>query len=250
MAQSSFHLPLIPHQSRNNKKQIMSILYLFKKASIATVGAAFISVVAVSVKPAQAANLLYFNDYNIGVDAMGQALADSGNQLMIATSTNNFKTLINSGSYDVGIFFTQLNLASSYSSAINALGSFVQKGGKSIYTDWSMNTSLATQFGAGFTRTANFSQVSLTDSEYASGTYNLSNPGWGTYSMGLTALPGSSVVAKAENNDAAVVVGNEGRSVTFGFLADTFADTAQGKALFASFLRKLTSPVTVQCSIN
>lgn len=70
---------------------------------MAAAGAAFISVVAISTKSAQAANVLYFNDYNAGTDAMAQALAANGDT--VTTNSSNFATLISSGSYDLGILF-------------------------------------------------------------------------------------------------------------------------------------------------
>lgn len=101
---------------------------------------------------------------------------------------------------------------------------------------------MAAQFGSGFTGSNNQNQMTITDSKYGSGTYDFTNPGWGTYTVGLTALPGSSVAGQWVNNDAAIVVGNSGRSLTYGFLNDTFSDSAQGEALYTSHLNTLAVP--------
>ena len=197
-------------------------------------GLAFVAVAVVIAKPADAASIVYYNDFVLGTDAMAGALAGSGHTVTTATSTSQFETLVQGGAFELGIFFVQNNNASSYTSAINALGNFVAGGGRSMYADWSQNASLASLFDAGFTGGLNQNQVTFTDPLYGSGTINLTNPGWGTYSTGLT--PVSAAAANFGNGDGAIVVGKGGRSITYGFLNDTFANPSQGSAMYKSHI--------------
>lgn len=96
--------------------------------SIATVGAISISILTIGDQSAEAASFLYYKDFSLGTDAMANALANNSNfTVTTATSPADFETQINSGTFDVGIFFAQSFPSGNYSSAINALGSFVSR---------------------------------------------------------------------------------------------------------------------------
>jgi hypothetical protein len=184
---------------------------------------------------AQATNILYFNDYNVGTDRMAQALAGLGAGYSVTTvsSSSDFATDIASGTYNLGIFMVQDYSSTNYSGAITALGNFVAAGGRSIYTDWSRNNSYAALFGATWTGNNNQTSFNVTG-PLATGITNpmsLYNPGWGIFSMGVT---GASEPATFPNTDGAIVFGNGGRSITNGFLTDTFYNGAQGVQLYTN----------------
>jgi hypothetical protein len=131
------------------------------------------------------------------------------------------------------------------------LGAFVAGGGKAIYADWSGNSALAAQFGAGFTGNNNNNAVTILDPAFGPN-QTLTNPGWGTFSTGLTALPGSTVAATFGNGDGAIVLGNGGRSIVYGFLNDTPSSPvvfAGGISQLADGATSVPEPFTVIGSI-
>jgi hypothetical protein len=220
----------------------------FNVATNLLAGTALLLVSVISVKPASAASVLYYRDYVIGTDAMEQALSalsSSGNSVTIASDSTQFESLISNSTFDLGIFFAQGYSADSYTSAINALGNFVSTGGKAIYADWSRNSGLAAQFGASFTGgSPNQNQMTVQSPQLGLGTYAFNSPGWGIYTTGLAALPGSSVLATFPGSDAAIVRSGNGRSIVNGFLSDTFSDGTQGKALYTAQISSLLDQPT------
>jgi hypothetical protein len=121
---------------------------------------------------------------------------------------------------------------STYNDGITALATFVAGGGKSIYTDWTSNNTYAALFGAQWSGSNNLSTITITDPILGAGITNpvsLSNPGWGIYSMGLSGPP---FPATFENGEGAIAIGMSGRSITNGFLTDTFVDGGQGVQLY------------------
>lgn len=184
--------------------------------------------------------ILYYNDYTIGTDSMGQALANLGPGYTVytASSDTDFQTQLATGNYSLGIFFAQDFQSSNYTSAISALATFAQGGGGAIYADWSQNGSLAAGFGAGFTGNTNESQFTVSDPALANGItnpVNLNNPGWGVFSTGLT---GSNVAATfVSDGNGAIVIGDNGHAIVNGFLNDTFADANQGTQLYTNEIK-------------
>ena len=183
---------------------------------------------------ASASNILYFNDYVVGTDRMGEALtALSGtHSVTTVSSSSDFATQIASGSYHLGILMVQNYQTSTYADGINALGTFVAAGGRSIYTDWYRDNTYATLFGAQWTGGVNQNTITVSDPALAAGITNpifLSNPGWGVFSMDVD---GDSIAATFGNGEGAIAFGIFGRSITNGFLTDTFVDGSQGIKLY------------------
>src|SRR5688572_7432505 len=176
---------------------------------------------------------------------MTQALAGlTGTHTVTTTDdSDEFETLIDTGDYDLGIFFAQGFSASAYADAIDALGAFAAAGGRSIYADWSRNNALVAPFGVSFTGSTNEDQVTVTLPELAAGLatnpFMLQNPGWGVISTGLS---GPLVAATFGNGDGAIAYGNDDRSVVYGFLNDTFVDENVGAALFTNQITTLLVP--------
>ncbi len=105
-------------------------------------------------------------------------------------------------------------------------------GGRSIYTDWSRDSNYAPLFGAQWTGGINQNTMTVLDPALAAGITNpisLINPGWGVYSMDVN---GDSIGATFGDGNGAIAFGISGRSITNGFLTDTFSDGAQGVRLY------------------
>ena len=181
---------------------------------------------ASGAQPQQGANILYYVDDAIGTDQMLAALVElsgSGDTYTVASSYSDFVSQLQGGSYQVAILFVQSN--SPDSTSVNALGTFVAGGGTAIYCDWTENAGLAAQFGAQYGGNNNQSQFVVTAAALEAGltadTVNLTNPGWGIFAMGESAISGAQSAAVFGDNSSAIVIGNGGKSIVNGFLSDT-----------------------------
>ena len=179
--------------------------------------------------------ILTFVDSTVGTNSLSGAftLLSPAYQNTNASSASEFETLLNTGNFDIGILFAQNFGANDYLSAVTALHGFVGSGGSALYVDWSRNDSLAGPFGATFTGNINQNQFSAPALGFPN-PVNLTNPGWGTYSTGLVPSAGSTTLATFANGEAAIVAGNDGRSLVLGMLSDTFSDPNEGAQLLAS----------------
>lgn len=190
--------------------------------------------------------ILYYVDLTYGTDRMGEAIAGlgAGYTLTTATDPTDFQTKIATNTYDIGIYFNQ---ADSYTlagiAAINALGDFMNGGGRVIYSDWSRDATLSPQFGATFTGNNNNTSVTVSDACLAVGLTNpltLTNPGIGypVFSEGLSPSGSSTVLATFGNGEAAVVKNDNGRALVIGFNCDTPSAT-DGVTFFQNAIRCL-----------
>lgn len=171
---------------------------------------------------ASAAGVLYFSDYSLQTNALDTAIDNLSLARTNAVDEADFVTQLGAGGWDVVVLLVQNN---PQVAAQTALEGWVIGGGKSIYADWTLNASTALVFNAAFTSNVNNSSITHGGSMYfagASDPMTLSNPGWGIYSLGLSALAGGTGVGMFENGDAASVVGNSGRTIMNGWLNDTY----------------------------
>jgi hypothetical protein len=175
--------------------------------------------------PLRAANVLYFRDAPIGPDRLAEALGALGHNVTLATNSDDFQAQIGSGDYDLGAIFVQTQPAAKYSSAITALSTFVNAGGRALYADWSRDAALAAGFGAGFTGSGGERSATVVSLEPGNtlvpSPIKLRNTGWFHAANGLTALNGGTVAASFATGAPAIVRGSSGRSLVFGFLGDT-----------------------------
>jgi len=220
------------------------------------------------VGPAKAGNILYYVDGNNGTDEMAAALAalSPPNTVTVATSPTDFAAKIATpGAYQLGIFSAQETYGSDYSTALAALATFVQGGGKAIVDSWFTSAgSDITPFGATPTGDINGPAVNLT--AFTGGISNpvvLTNPipPYATFSTGenLDPVAGTYVAGTfmdpagpppfGLDGEAAVVVGNSdptvaagGRSIVNGFLNDTAG--APGEQLYENEITALLSPAS------
>jgi hypothetical protein len=199
------------------------------------------------MQSAQAANILYFNDSPGDQDLMGKALETLSGVYSVTTvyDSGKFADTINSGEYQLGIFMVQGRPASEFADGIEALSKFVSSGGLAIYTDWSMSKEYASLFGVEWTGNSNMTQVTVG----APLDYDLKNPIMDLqdpkdrefWSMGLSALKGSTVVADFDKENGAIVIGMLGQTIVNGFLTNTMVDGDQGVKLFQNEINQLLS---------
>jgi hypothetical protein len=217
-----------------------------------------------SAGQARASSILYFVDANKGTDEMAAALAKlaPGDTTTVASSPLDFATKIASGTYNLGIFSQQLfadfanpyTNANDYTTALTALATYVQGGGKAIVDTWNPGSfDYVSAFGADYTGDNNGPAVNMTAfNTGVTNPVNLSNPGWSTFSAGQTldAATGSSIAgtyfdpgnASGTNGEGAVVVGNSGRSIVNGFLNDTAG--APGEQIYVNEINALLPGTT------
>ena len=199
------------------------------------------------IQSAQAANILYFNDSPGKEDSMGIALKSLSPVYSVTTvgDSDKFADLINSGKYQLGIFMVQGRDASEYAGGIEALGEFVSRGGLAIYTDWSRNKDYVALFGAAWTDNSNLKEAKVMPplDKDIENPMKLQDPGGREiWSMGLSALEGSTVVAVFDNDEGAIVIGMQdqlGHAIVNGFLTDSMADGKQGVQLFQNEINQL-----------
>lgn len=192
--------------------------------------------------PLRAANVLYFRDTPIGPDRVAEALGALGHSVTLAVDANDFETQIASHAYELGVIFVQTRPAAEYASAIQALSAFVSDGGRALYADWSRNAALAAGFDAGFTGSHGGRSATVIELEPGNvlvpDAIKLRNTGWFQATSGLIVRGHSTVAATFDGGAAAIVRGESGRSLVFGFLGDT-PETA---AIFARGAEAVLAP--------
>ncbi|WP_380877701.1 hypothetical protein ACFB49_13910 [Sphingomonas sp. DBB INV C78] len=186
--------------------------------------------------PANAQNILYRNDSVLGTDYFGNVLASGGYDL---TSTDNDLGSFTLGDYDLVVYANQNSNA--FAEDIAALDAYVAAGGRVIFTDW--QSSSPDFLGGTFTGNNNQTEITVSGpfATGISGTLTATNPGWGIYTTGLSATTGT-VAATFANGDAAIIYGNDGRTIWNGFLTDT-VDSEQLYKNQLAFVFGASSPV-------
>jgi hypothetical protein len=164
-------------------------------------------------------------------DFVVAGLLNLGYTVNVATGWADFNSKLVSGNYGLAVGFRQMS-SSQGGADPQAMQTFMNAGGCIIYTDWNMENARVNVLGASFTGVANMTSMTISDPGLAGGITNpviMSNAGWGIFTMGLTPLGGSQVLATFENGNAAVVRGNGGKSIVLGYLSDAplFADRQQ-----------------------
>lgn len=177
-------------------------------------------------------NVLYYADNYSGTDYISQALA--AENVTTATSWSDFDTKLAAGNYDLAIALGQSNAANP---DLTTLTNYVSGGGRLIFADESRGTAYDNLLEVTYTGNTNESTMTL-DAPLNQGVADpmtLSNL-WAAYSMGLQPQgPATSLCTFAAQSDSCLVVGNSGRTVTLGFLADT-PPAADGVTLFKNII--------------
>jgi hypothetical protein len=188
--------------------------------------------------------ILYWCDSVSATDYMGEALANIANtysiSVTIASDLTDFESKVALGGWNLVILMIQ---GDSYDTP--NFNSYVSGGGRAIHVDFNKDATRSALFGVTYTGNDNETAVTITDDLLSAGVTNpmtLSSRGWGTFSMGMTD-PGI-IAATFGNGDAAIVVGNGGKTIINGFLSDTPSSASDGVALFENEI-KTTLPLTV-----
>lgn len=181
---------------------------------------------------ANAATVLYRNDFNLATDQMAAALSALG---YTVTTTNGNLSSFTLSNYDIVVYANQNSGVPG--GDITALNSYIAGNGRVLFQTWD---GTAPSLGASFTGNNNQTSVTV-GTLFGTGITNpltLTNPGWGVFSMGLAATTGTAEGLFA-NGNAAIVVGNGGRTIINGFLTDTLA----GSQLYQNQLAYLAGGV-------
>jgi len=213
--------------------------YYLRAYATNSVGTAYGNSVSFTTSTPEA---LVYIDGTLADDKVEEALAAQSCNVTIATDDSDFATKIATGDYNLAVLFSQNN-STPGSISTSILSTYLATGGLMVYAtfDYNGSGSYAALFNAGFTNNESFSTVTLNDAmmiaKAGSTTFTITNPGWGTYSTGLSAATGGTVLAAFENGDAAMVLGNAGHTMMLGYLSDTPSSNRQ--EIFESVLMKL-----------
>jgi C1A family cysteine protease len=197
--------------------------------------------------------ILYYSDYSKGTDYLAQALAALPETYMTTTATGflDFETKVSLGGWDLAILNAQSS-STGGTAEMPIFASHVQNGGKAIFTDKSQPGSFGTLFGINYTGNNNQTPLNLTYPRLSAGIVAnpvpLSNPGWyDSWSFGMSTVSGAPL-ATFPNGNAAISLGNSGRTIINGMLNDTIASAADGVTLYTNEILLLlvdaTPPVT------
>jgi len=177
------------------------------------------------------ASVLYYVDYLHGDDPFLAAMANLGITPSVAGSCEEFAALLEAGGWDLAILLQQNWRNSNW---VAPMVHWVSAGGRAIVADWRRNETAAAAFGATYTGNTNGDPITQTVPhpiwEGIADPFDLTNPGWGTFSMGMSATTGTSI-GTFPNGDDALVVGNQGGTLLNGFFSDTAATPDEGIAL-------------------
>ncbi len=198
--------------------------------------------------PLASRSVLYYNDAVEGSDTVGAALdaaviAD-GLDLTVADDAD-FVSLLDE-SPDLVVYNRQGDegLEAGHETA---LINWIAGGGYLAFTTWdtdgAASVAMAAAMQATFDGTENYADMTIIQPELASGLsatiVQLINTDWGTYNVGLETLPGGTVLATYEEVDSAAIVGgNEGRTMMLGFLSDTVPED-DGEQLYTNIFEEL-----------
>lgn len=194
-------------------------------------------------------SVVYYNDFVIGTDEALAALnaAASAHGLNVTIATNaNFVALL-AAKPDLVVYNRQNDSGLPIGHAA-ALTTWVGAGGYLVFTDWDSSDSEVVGVLAAMQATfdGNDNNTSMTISEpmlavgLSSTTVTLTNTAWPTaYNRGLSALAGGKVMATYDGvPSAAIVSGNDGRTMAIGFLNDT-VPAGDGQRLYTNIFGEL-----------
>jgi hypothetical protein len=191
---------------------------------------------ALGPRPAEAVNILYFEDQSLGTSAVGGALALLGltGSTTTAADTTNFNTLLTSNAYDLVIFGEQ-NSATVFTDVSVALTAYVSGGGRVLGTTW-LDQGFGALMGAAGVVETNETTNNTDGSPIFAGlgpTIELIDPGWGIFSSSWDPDSGNTGFGTL-GTGSAVVQGNGGRTLLYGPLFDTYGDLPEGERFIAN----------------
>jgi hypothetical protein len=200
---------------------------------------------ALGPRPAEAVNILYFEDQSLGTSAVCGALALLGltGSTTTATDTTNFNTLLTSNAYDLVIFGEQ-DSSTTFLDVSVALTGYVSGGGKVLGTTW-LDEGFGALMGAAGRVEENATTITTDGSPIFAGlgpTIELIDPGWGVFSSSWD--EGAATGLGTLGAGAAVVQANGGRTLLYGPLFDTYDDLPEGERFIANGIGLLLDETT------
>ncbi len=195
---------------------------------------------------ADAQDVLYCRDGNLGTDAMDAALMDFTAMSPMATVTRNLddtsltacETALAGTTFDLVIVAVQNN--GPYTTP--NFDAHVMGGGRTIFTEWNQDAANAAMFGATYTTETNTTTLTVVapfDAGLTANPITLMNPGWGTYTMTLAPTGGATSIARL-GTGAGAVRSASGRTIINGMLFDTGGADLQ--RFFLNEIRALLGP--------
>jgi hypothetical protein len=192
------------------------------------------------VQAAGATSIVYYDVGQVGTDEMQAALNSlgAGYTVTVAASASAFQTDISSGQYNIGIFLLNSGSASTYSSAINALGTFAAGGGGAIFSDMSKSATLDTQFGLSSyasppTNSTSMSNLGTLDTYLSGSTITFANPGYTTFSTGAgSATSGHIIDGLLSPGCCSPIIQNDAATVFWNGFADGAVAGTDGAQLY------------------
>ena len=201
------------------------------------------------------AEALYYVDYPSGTDKLEVALEDEslGLNVTYAVDSSDFAAQIASQDWDLVVLAIQNNYAGGLFSSFSdsGLDEYVNDGGSAVFCYFrssdldNVDVDFYSFFGAAVTGNTNDPSVVVSGplaEGLASNPLTLTNSDWIIYSLGLAALSTEDIVAGTfSNNDPAIIISNEGRTIINGFLTDTPPD----ETLYVNEIKYVLDPPAI-----
>jgi len=169
------------------------------------------------------------------------ALFDAGYLVRRTNDVEVFDAELRSGRPDLVVALVQADGTTALPLDADVFDTYLARGGRVLLADWRRDPTLAAVMDAAYTGATNLRVARLDDPALEEGIGErvvLREPGWLTFSMGLRPLDGGTAACAFENDDACLVVGNDGRSALLGMLGDTLP-TDVGATFFENLTRRL-----------
>lgn len=198
--------------------------------------------------------VLYFCDQNEGDNPFPTALSQLSLNTTTATSYSDFETKVGTGEYQLVIAFIQNYNpgGGTRPSSLPNFESFLNSGGKAIFTDWYQQSRMATYFGVIYadpdagtscSTGCNDPEVAITASFLKTAVgdvMSIRDPGWTVFAYGMT-LNGAQEAAHYTSNGYVAIAYTENRIIN-GPLKDTFQDFSEGLELAKAEINRLNTP--------
>lgn len=170
-------------------------------------------------------DVVYFADSALGTDFAAAALVamEAAHPLLNVTYTDVRQDLIDAlaTNPDLAIVFNQnIPMPADFSTAV---ATFIDGGGHAVVADYAWTAAVQDALSVQASGQTNETTVSIVDDRLAvsvADPLTLANTGWGVYATGLTTGTGT-IAATFEDDRAAIVYTNDGRTAAVGFLNDT-----------------------------
>lgn len=188
--------------------------------------------------------LYFFDDAAyFETDPVITALKNKEYTIKRAYSYSNFEMLTPDEEWDIMILINQGGPVASISEFL----AYIAEGGKAIMADWSADAELGASFGVIYTGNKNAGPVTIKEPALADGVTNplpLSDPGYRTWAVGMSSE--ETVAGTFPGGDAAVVIGNEGRTAALGFVNGTISDDAEAVRFYENLISMIDGSGSIQ----